>query len=541
MTIRPGVRPGGAVDVNDPALRAAFDAWADEGGIGGGLSGMLTGSAATASADQLAAIHAALATYDQVILFGGTFRIDDRIVMGSGKRLVLWNAEVVRHPDGKPAGSTNSNIVVNAFAAAGSGSRDSDIHIVGIGRAAMRVNDATAHPRSSVSLRANFGLGFLNAERIRVRNIKLGPTQSFAGNLQVCSDVIFENIDLAQDVATPNQDGLDIGPGCFDIVFRGITGKTGDDAFSFYAQNTSGSLWPYTKTLTAAERNTARITVSDVVVDAGINMFRLQAGDGSTLTDIVINDVTNTHVGASTSGSPICFLQFGPTGYVTTLPANTDLARIKATGVKGSFAYLLGLDSKGSHVHVSDVEITNTFTRIVGMVGANNQGGFTPDWTDIVVDGVSHSSPATSGGGVVMAVTSGTVARCSLRNMSFRRLQGFLANGATVTSLDMSNIRTAVMSTSVPFRSTVAETGRVSDVTWDVKTAGLQHYAGAASGLLFSGDVPEVFAGDVVPLPVRGSMIRAKAGLDPTGGSFAQSALYYGDGTAWNRIATLTA
>ncbi|MXG89905.1 hypothetical protein [Nocardioides flavescens] len=141
----------------------------------------------------------------------------------------------------------------------------------------------------------------------------------------------------------------------------------------------------------------------------------------------------------------------------------------------------------------------------------------------------------TVNGGTLCSLPSGTFASITFRNVTLRRAAAFLNNtGAAITGMLVENVRAMVMS-GPALRSTTSETGQVSDARVDLFSAGVQHYTGAASKLRFGGDVPEVIAGDVNPLPTRGSEHVAKS-VDLTGGSATTSGKYIGDGTAWNRI-----
>ncbi|MXG89906.1 glycosyl hydrolase family 28 protein [Nocardioides flavescens] len=91
------------------------------------------------------------------------------------------------------------------------------------------------------------GLFFVNARNCLIQGVQIGPTAAFSAIQQACVNMTWRDIHLAQNDCHTNQDGIDVGPGCRNIVIDGITGHTGDDLCSVYAQNTSPPIHAYAR------------------------------------------------------------------------------------------------------------------------------------------------------------------------------------------------------------------------------------------------------------------------------------------------------
>lgn len=585
----------GAPGANGAPGASAYDLWLAAGNDGtlndflaslvgpsGGGSGgtILTPSGDTTGATDRTAINAALAAGAATLR--GDFIVNGPILMPSNSTLILHDAEI------RLASFSNCVLLRNTHQDA---TGDSRLRVLGVGRARLRSvigavittaasagattltlgepiplgsyrvgTNSSSEPvtviactstapytatlasglvgaqavgrgifnqiRAGGDIRTGMGVFFVNVHDYVVQNVSIGPTAAFTAIQQASTDGRWTNVEMVQNDCLTNQDGIDVGPGCRNIVIEGSTGHTGDDLCSIYAQNTSPSLHPYIKTLTAAERDVSNITIRDIDAAIGINPLRLQAGDGSKLSKVRAFNINNR------GGGSWPVIDFGPTGYVDVAPAAGDLSDVVIDGYTGGAKYVLALDTPGIRgVAARNIKIHGDWTAIIGFINAN---GASPGASDIVVEGVVTDN--TGGGGALIGLPSGTFTNITVRNVLMRRAGAFLANGATITGLLIENVKAVVMS-GIPFRSTVAETGAVDNARVGTYSAGLQRYAGAPSKLRFAGDVPDVIAGDVAPLPTRGSQLTAKA-VDLTGGSTPADAQYVGDGVAWNRTLT---
>lgn len=524
------IDPYRALSVGD-VFTATFDAATEAALIDAGLieivSSVLSASGlpiVKPSGDTIvdtAAINAALVAGDVWLV--GDFTTNAPILVPSNRTLALSGSVTL-------ANSSNCNIIRNTNQSA---TGDSNIYLKGVGRAVLNGNATNQVRQTGVYL--NVGVFFMNVSNYRVEDITIGPTNAFAGLQQACTFGRWSRIHLAQDASTTNQDGINIGPGCSNILIEGLTGTTGDDLCSIYAQNTSTSIHPYVSGLTAAQRNVSQVWLRDVNVNVGINVVRLQAGDSSKLTTV---RAANIHNRAGSSNFPV--IQFGATSFVTTLPSAADMSDITLDGYSGPCARLVACDSNFQQLTVRNVTISGTWSALLGWRNIGNQSGFTtsgPTFNDVKFENVYCNF--ISGGGRMFEQSVGTIGRVKFANIFLRRATAILNNGATVTFLALDNIKVGSMLGN-PFQSTVAETGFADGVVIDAYSGNTARYSGAACAMRLGPSMPVFASADTTPTAVAGSMITCKAGKDPTGGSFASAATYVGDGTAWNRAVTLT-
>ncbi len=161
-------------------------------------------------------------------------------------------------------------------------------------------------------------------------------------------------------------------------------------------------------------------------------------------------------------------------------------------------------------------------------------------FNDITIDGVTFARQSVTSSAIsdFVVLRAGSVMKgLTLRNMRLFKAKGLLNNpaGITVSGVDISNISIGTLFAPL-VGGAAGETGSMTNISVDAINSGVTAFSATTPvKLRLSGVMPDVVTGDVVPAPTRGSRIIAKAGVDPTGGSFAQGAEYIGDGTAWNR------
>ena len=483
--------------------------------------------------DDAARINAALAANPCVILHGGDlyagqFDIKSALVMPSNRTLILMDAEVRRRSDGAAASSTDSRILVNANQ---NSTGDSNIFVHGVGRAVFN-GMASEHTRNTTSLRFNHGISLVNVTNYQFTNITIGPTNGFAALQQKCTFGKWTNIHLAQDVTTPNQDGIDFGPGCSDIVVNGVTGKTGDDLFSIFAQNTSASIDPYISGLTAAERNIANLYFHNIDVDVAINVWRINHGDGSTIDKIVATDVVNRNL-----TSQYAVVNVGSTNYVTTTGVKANCKRFSLKGFWGGGRYLLNTENNFQQFEFSDISIVSAWLGIIA--NFNTVTSFVPDFADVTIDGLRTVNSVSFG--MVMATKTGvTAANIVLRNFHIAKASGVLNNSGTVTNLVLQNLHFDALS-ATPFVSAVAETG-----DWDGVSAGStsgvsNRYTGAAVKAKLGPKMFYLRSGDTVPAKTVTSVATTQGSMSLDGTTRTFGASWIADGTTWLKIIDLPA
>jgi hypothetical protein len=399
--------------------------------------------------------------------------------------------------------------------------------------------------RNTTSIYNNFGLFWVNVTGLSVSGVQIGPTQAFASNCQVCTHVRYSNIEINQDRSTKNQDGWDIGPGCSDLVLDGCTGRMSDDFVSIYAQNTSGSLHPYTKSLTAAQRNVFDLTVRNCVVDAS-ESFRIQAGDGSTAKNMLFENIVDKRLSYTTlTGTARWAICFGTTNYVTTAPNVGDISNITLRNYKGCSTYLCSTDDTYSDVTFDNCEMmaASDGTSWIALLGwANYVSGYTGTVSNIAFRNIRSHVPAsamTSGLGYVCNVGGATVSGISFTGLHLLACRAVTKNASAVAGLQIGPAHYGTLISAL-YGSSVAETGAAEAPTID-SFGGTGYYVGSVKTAmrLAPGHPPVSSADTYPPSPSAGSMLGSASNL-LSGASAASAELCYGDGSAWNRIATLS-
>jgi hypothetical protein len=382
---------------------------------------------------------------------------------------------------------------------------------------------------------ANRGFDFVNVDDLIVEDVSIGPIPYMTGCHQLCSNVRYSRVKINQDRSISHMDGIDIGPGCNHVLFEDITGMTGDDGCSIFYKNTGVNIDPYVATLTAAQRSGGDITLRNYRVDVGINPVRIQAGDGSTLSGVHVENYVNT---SKFAGFPHSVIQFGQLGFVTTPPANADFTDITLDGYKGPCDWLIGADSFFSNVHVSNVKIDGTFTALFGSSDGSIGGG-----DHITIDNVTTTVAAAAAGKCLMmtSVTGSRFDHVNFARIGMRASNGILVNSGRCNNLEVAHVHVGLM-TGAPIQSTFAERGCFGPVTVDLYGyVGGANYTGTGiPRVVFRQPVPFFIAADTTPYPVQGSIIQCRNDKDPTGLGGTTPAQYIGDGNNWLAQTTLT-
>lgn len=328
-----------------------------------------------------AAINEALSQPGECVL-SGHYVINASILMTSDTTLTLDNASI-RLVDG-----SRDNLVRNADQSVG-GRGNANLKIQCTGTARLYSNPVSeSGPRGQ-------GLLFQNVQGLHVSGLTIGPVYTAAAMQFAVTDGHWSDIELAQDVTTTNQDGIDIGPGCRQIHIDSVRGRTGDDGFSIFAKNTGGNVTEYSTAMSVEERHISEIYISNISVDVGINPVRLQAGDGSRLSRVFVSNFTNLRSTIATvTGASSGVLQFGSTKYVTTEPSPDDLSEIYLDGYVGPASYVIGAESNFSQVGVNNVALTagartdrTVQTAIIGT--ARHVADFAPTFSNVTVSNVA--------------------------------------------------------------------------------------------------------------------------------------------------------
>lgn len=494
------------------------------------LSVVLRPSGDASGATDVAAINAALAANANVIIHGGQFFTNAPIIMNSGNALTIWNARV------SLTNGANCNIIHNHNAdqanQAFGGTADSSIRVKGIGYAWLDGNAANqATPTAPYQL-TQVGVFFVNATDVIVEDVVIGPVCWMAGLTVGCSNVRWSRVYSNQDRSVPNQDAIDVGPGCSNIQIEHLRGTSGDDCHSIWAKHGAASpsnLCPWLDAAWAAgaaNLNTSDVRIINTNVDVGINCVRVQAGDGATLSGVHVSNFVKR--GALLAGHNHSVLQFGTLVYVTTPPTASQLTDITLDGFSGPTDWLVGADSNFQDVVVKNAHVTGPFTALMGHTVAT-----ATNVKDVEIDVNTSDSAGASNYGL-QAISGDTWDRIRLR-ARMKSSKGVLFNAGTVTNVDVdAEVDTP---TGAPIKSTVADTGLLRLKLKSVPPSST--YANASSGLAIAAPSPIFRSGDVIPQTIAGSEIICDAGIDPTGGAHTAGAKYIADGYSWNRILDL--
>lgn len=516
--------------------------------VGNASAAYLAPSGDTTGATDTAAINEALSTNARVVLRGvpgGTpFWINAPMVINAGNSLILWDAHV------KLVANANCNLLTNYNATLTSGTQnyggtaDTLIRVKGIGEAWLDgnpANQAAAFVTGNTTTQA--GIQWVNAADVVVEDIKLGPCIWMAGVQIGCTKMRWSRIELGQDRSVTHQDGIDVGPGCSDILIEHTRGMTSDDCHSLWAKlgpsSGAANVTPWTTaayTASPTNLNTSDVRIIGTKVAVGINCVRAQAGDGAQLSDVHISDFVK--VGALYS-AVTCALQLGSLIYVTTPPQPTDLHDITFDGFTGECVNLIGVDSNFSDIHFSNAHVEAPFTALVGNTGTIPTVG-----DHLTLDNITTSDPVGTANYGMNTIPGASIDHVNIHGLSMKSTKALVDNGGQITGLSIDQVHITA-ATGPVFSSPVAETGHADRVTVD--TASGPTYGTTPVALKLGPNMPRLngsstFNGtDTVPVAVAGSTITCNSDLDPTGGAYGHAATYLGDGSVWSRLLELPA
>jgi hypothetical protein len=505
--------------------------------VGIASSGYLSPSGDTTGATDTATINSVLMNNKSVVLRGvpgGTpFWINAPMVMHSSNTLILMDAHV------KLVANANCNVLTNYNATlTGSGqtqnyagTADTTLRVKGIGLAWLDgnvANQQAAFTTGNTTTQA--GIQWVNASDVRVDDVRIGPFIWMAGVQIGCTKMRWSRIDINQDRSVPHQDGIDIGPGCSDILIENCTGQSSDDCHSIWAKYGPSSgganitLWTtaaYSASSTNLNTTDVRIIGSKMAV--GINFLRCQAGDGATLRGVHAADLVNTEITPYSTLS--CVLQLGGLNYVTTAPSPSQLIDIVVDGVSGSFPYVIGCDSYFDDVKVVNAQITGPFTALFGHTGSTATSGNRIDIDVVTTDTVGLNNYG------LYTISGDAFDQLRLR-AKMASSKGVLVNSGAVTNLDADVF--VDNPTGSPIQSSTKESGSLR-----LNLGAHPSVIFAAQSALMIREAPYLTANDTVPVSTINSQIVCRADLDPTGSGYTNGAKYIGDGTVWNRLIEL--
>lgn len=238
-----------------------------------------------AAIDSLGTIHKVVNVGPQGPDEGGRWLLTKAIVVPSNTTLVFNNARVYL------ADGVSDNLLRNAHADSGDGTRDENIHILGLGGAELNGN--ASRQKRQPRMFQNFGISFHKVDRCSIKGIALGPTEAWGMGLENVVDLFVDSIRFQQDGQTHNQDGVHIGGPGSRICISNIIGTVADDAIAIDA---SACVEDYRGSARGAGGLLENVVVSNVSVknlSAGA-VVRTLSAKGKPLDGVYISQVIIT-------------------------------------------------------------------------------------------------------------------------------------------------------------------------------------------------------------------------------------------------------
>ena len=474
-------------------------------------------------------IRSALAANDVVELRKATFNVGATvgaagagIELADGKTLVLNNATLKR------ADNALGPIIMNASPTGG----NTDIAIIGEGNAIIDGNGAN-NPNFATTTTSwkSDDILLVSVTRAKVANLYHKNPGFDSLFLQTSPDFLIRNYKVSAPNIAGHQPAGIVVYACLKGEINGYYGTTYDDGICLTTHQTLNAGLPMTGIYpiggVAPGGTLGDIAVRDMRGAWGTgqgNVIRVFNGDGQAIDSLAFSQIVNEF-----NASPVAaMLSFDAGGYVNTLPSNGSCLRIKMEDFSGSCT-----DVVLATQTVYDLQVLGGRVRTNGSLLNMQSNSIAQTIQDAAFGHILIERNA--GVNSLLTTQSGvTINRASLRNIAATQASWLLNNLGTVTNLTMRGIDIGTLTGGVT-NSTVKETGDISDVR--VGTLSGSSYLGKAFGMRINGAFPKLTtAVDTAPDPVYGSMVAGTLVLD---GGAAGDALYYGDGTAWNRLKSL--
>ncbi len=302
---------------------------------------------------------------------GGIWELDAALVIPSNTTLLLDGC-TIRLDTG-----TNDNLIRNANPFDGG---NTEIRIIGRNGAHLDGNaGGQSHAvwgyRNNESYRY-FGIYLCRVEGFEISNLKIGPTAAWAIAPQASGNGLLSEIEFAQDGATTNQDGITSGRGLFNTTIRNLTGATHDDTIDI-ASTDQSKFCPATQynrydpdtgapigTIIESGANDVVTDCYNVLVENvttshtnGTKCVKLVAGNGRTVRDILIRDITSLSDGYAIEIEG---------DWATVRPTVDEMKDITIDGVRtGNSRGVLTITSNCRNVSLTNTESTQGYGRIV--------------------------------------------------------------------------------------------------------------------------------------------------------------------------------
>ena len=220
------------------------------------------------------------------------YNIDKTVFLHSGSILVLQNAHL-RLADGvicnmfRNADDSNEDITIKGI---GKSILDGGVHnglyeVNGIARSVSKYPGRHAYE--------NCTMIFKCVKNLLIDNITVRDQRYWAICLCAVSESRVSNIHFESSSNVPNQDGVDLLPGCHDVIVENITGGVGDNVVAIVA--TRDDLYPY-KPATVRECDIHNVIVRNLLIHGvgGCALVRLLNHDGCRIYNVKIENIIET-------------------------------------------------------------------------------------------------------------------------------------------------------------------------------------------------------------------------------------------------------
>lgn len=454
----------------------------------------------TTGATDTAAVNAALAAGDSVILTGHYY--GNNIILQPSNTAIYCNSgewTLVAGANCRMWCNTNQDSQTRT---------DNNLTVQGDGN--FFFNGQPNQQTRQSNQRLNHGFDVISGNNVKLSGFSLnanGSSHMALGSTRVS----YRDIILMSDGTTANQDGLDIGPGCEKIGVAGWRGIAYDDVYSFFAKTAQSSTAMWYGTPWQDGADTTDIYVDDTQCGCGLtNMFRLQCGNGFKLNGVYASRSINTLFDNDKR-----LIQFGESTYITVQPAATDYSNIVMDGASG-FAVWVATDTACSGVKIRNINQNVALTKGIGTFDGNNLSRVV---TDIVIDGVTVGYT----GGVthknLIGFASGTgiaASNITFKNIYFPSLTNIVTTTIAITNLALENVAIGAVS-GTQFVSTAPSTGTLSNVSVakvqaDVGSSGLT----VASGIIDMSSVSITSSSTSSVLENRDAIVNLRANQQVT-------------------------
>jgi hypothetical protein len=506
-----------------------------------GAAQVLSPSGDTTGATDLAALNAALVDHD--VFLSGNYYFNGSISIPSSRTLYLFGANL------KLADTTNLPLLVNSDLTNG----NSNIAVRGIGNRISNILDGNGanqvRQTTTNQWKNNLALfvkvtGLL-CENLTVQNPNAWGISPHSG----CTKVRLLNLESVDDGATTNRSPIQVYGACTDLLIDGVYGTSEDDGVALLTYNwtdqvsNTGAYVYNTSTAVGGTLagNITKFTVRNVEGTWGTTAggcVRLLAAGGNKILNGKIENLRN-------DGDGDYLVSFGSSTYFSSgkQAASADVSGIQVSNGQdnGSSGGKPLFDFSGacSNIKIQNIQCTGARISLFGVISAPTAVTI----SNIEAHGIQYTSSASTATKGLAFPTGYTVGNVKIQNVSGVNFGSILANGGTVTVLQIRDWRIGTARANT-FASSVAETGTIDGVY--ITTLGAFHTYAEALKLRMGPNMPIATSADTVAdATIKGSRLLCDHTLDPTGGGGTTGGEYIADGsnatTGWKKIIDLGA